>query len=446
MQKKIVIIGAGPSGLLLAHYLLRRGKYKIDIYERRSDKYVTDLAKSRTYPMFLYERGRSALRAIPGLEEGVVDLGVFCNGNIFYQQNTKPLRFKNKKSVLTIERNRLIAVLWQKLIAQNDSQQVEVHFGCECVEIDGTTNSVTLQPREGNKFQVNYDILVGADGARSSVREYLRSHEDLQCRKRHVTHSYKSVFLNRINSNLNIDLEPDTLHSSNITSSEGKTVSLAFMPQEENKLHGVIIYNADRNPLGELSTKEEVLEFFKDKFPPFGYLMSESEAESLLTRPEGRALTVNCDRFHHGDNILVIGDAAHATAPAMGQGCTSSLEDAKIIDRLLEQCEDDWAKVLPLFSQQRVPEIDCMHELSNYSAPDNRHKLLEVEFHLRSFISGLLHQWFPRWFQPFVTDLLYYTDIPYSQIFNLNIDWLYKVKKFQAKDSLALHIVSNTNK
>jgi len=30
MVQKVVIIGAGPAGLLLAHYLLRRGNYNID--------------------------------------------------------------------------------------------------------------------------------------------------------------------------------------------------------------------------------------------------------------------------------------------------------------------------------------------------------------------------------------------------------------------------------
>jgi len=37
MIQNVVIIGAGPAGLLLAHYLLRRGKYHVEIYERRPD-------------------------------------------------------------------------------------------------------------------------------------------------------------------------------------------------------------------------------------------------------------------------------------------------------------------------------------------------------------------------------------------------------------------------
>jgi len=67
MAKKIVIVGAGPSGLLLAHYLLNRDrKYQIDIYERRQDPRTKSISKSRTFPITLNSRGMNALRQIPG--------------------------------------------------------------------------------------------------------------------------------------------------------------------------------------------------------------------------------------------------------------------------------------------------------------------------------------------------------------------------------------------
>lgn len=72
MVKKVVIIGAGPCGLLLAHYLLRRGdKYQIDIYERRSDPRIVSFSTSRTFPLSLNERGMNALSKIDGLGEAV---------------------------------------------------------------------------------------------------------------------------------------------------------------------------------------------------------------------------------------------------------------------------------------------------------------------------------------------------------------------------------------
>ena len=45
MLQKAVIIGAGPAGLLLAHYLLRRGKYRVEIYEQRADFRLADISQ-----------------------------------------------------------------------------------------------------------------------------------------------------------------------------------------------------------------------------------------------------------------------------------------------------------------------------------------------------------------------------------------------------------------
>ena len=58
MLQKVVIIGVGPTGLLLAHYLLRRGKYCVALYEQRPDPRLVDVSQDRTFPISLQERGQ----------------------------------------------------------------------------------------------------------------------------------------------------------------------------------------------------------------------------------------------------------------------------------------------------------------------------------------------------------------------------------------------------
>jgi kynurenine 3-monooxygenase len=106
-----VIIGSGPAGLLLAHYLLRRGNYHIDIYERRPDPRLTDVSGNRTFPLSLQERGRKAIRAIVGLEEAIAAQSVFCHGTIIYRKKGKSRPFPRENPVLTIDRNRLVTIL-----------------------------------------------------------------------------------------------------------------------------------------------------------------------------------------------------------------------------------------------------------------------------------------------------------------------------------------------
>jgi kynurenine 3-monooxygenase len=265
--------------------------------------------------------------------------------------------------------------------------------------------------------------LVAADGARSLIRDYLVQDTSLQCEQNYVPDAYKSVFFNRLNPALGLELEPDKIHGWN---RDNKTRML-MVPQPGDRLNGVIIFEQQQNPLLKLTTKEEVLTFFQENFPLFGQLMSLEEAESFWHRPVGRVLTVRCDRFHEGDSILLIGDAAHAVSPSIGQGCNASLEDVLIFEQLLDRYEDDWALALPAFSEQRVPDAHALGELSNYSFP--RTKMLVVEYFLRLKIGRLLHQWFPQWVQPFIFDLVLDRDMPYSQVLSLNQGWINKVKR-----------------
>lgn len=421
MFQKVVIIGAGPAGLLLAHYLLRRGQYRVEIYERRSDPRSVNASADRTFPISLQERGRKAIRVIPGLEEAIAAQSTFCRGTIVHRKRGKARRILRKHPILSVDRNRLVAALLQHLAAHDSPEQVAVHFDCACLQVDGTTKTVTLQPEAGEPFTVDYDVLVGADGARSPVREYLVEKTGLHCHQSYISDAYKSVFLNQPNDNHK--LEPDKIHTWNLDN----TTRMIMVPQPNHQLNGVIIFDAKQNPIERLSSPEAVLAFFQTHFPAFGQLMSLEEAAAFLKRPVARVLTVRCDRFHDGESILILGDAAHAVSPSIGQGCNASLEDVLILDRLLSDYAEDWSKVLPEFSQQRVPDAHALQELSNYSFP--RNKGLVVEFFLRLTASRLLHRWFPQWVKPFVFDLVLDTDLSYSQVLSLSQGWIDKVKR-----------------
>jgi kynurenine 3-monooxygenase len=133
------------------------------------------------------------------------------------------------------------------------------------------------------------------------------------------------------------------------------------------------------------------------------------------------------DLFHAGDSILLIGDAAHAVSPTIGQGCSASLEDVLIFEQLLEQYDDDWARALPTLSEQRVPDAHALQELSNYSFP--RSKRLIVEYYLQLKFHRILHRWFPQWVKPFIFDLVLEHDLSYSQILNFHQGWIDRVKQ-----------------
>lgn len=113
MANQVVIVGARPCGLLLAHYLLRRDdKYQIQIYERRSDPRQTSFSHAKTFPIALSLRGQNALDKIDGLWEIIKTKGVETLGSLVHKKNGKTRFFSTGElKSITIDRNLLTITL-----------------------------------------------------------------------------------------------------------------------------------------------------------------------------------------------------------------------------------------------------------------------------------------------------------------------------------------------
>ena len=117
-----------------------------------------------------------------------------------------------------------------------------------------------------------------------------------------------------------------------------------------------------------------------------------------------------------------MGDAAHAVSPSLGQGCNAALEDAAILDALLDEYEDNLAAALPEFTARRLPDARALWELSDNAFPSS--KLLFMEFLLRRAVAKTMNKFFPQWFPLLPSDLLRETTIPYAGVLKLNRGWV----------------------
>ncbi|MGD1875208.1 MAG: FAD-dependent oxidoreductase [Mastigocoleus sp.] len=424
MQKtmqKIIIIGAGPAGLLLAHYLLRRGNYQIEIYERRPDPRSAEQSKQRTFPIALQTRGLDAIRVIPGLESALTQYGIWSYGVLIYSKRGKPRKIKRKTPSLAIDRQSLTLVLLEELLNSYSEADVKVKFDCNCIGVEKEQQTVTLQNQE-ETFTANFDRLIGADGSRSQVRETLASAGYLNFQQELVPDAYKSLSLPRINLDKNIELPGNIIHTWTIE----QGIRLIMAPQKDNWLSGTIIFPPEKNPLENLTTGEAVLEFFAKKAPILRPLMTLDDAETLRQKPVSRILTVKCDRLNVGGAIALIGDAVHAVSPSIGQGCNSSLQDVMILSQVLDEYQDDWEKALPVFTTKRLADIHALRDLSDFTFP--RSKRMFPEFIFRMTLGKKLRPWFPQIFRPLPMELIMEGDAPYSEVLEQTQGWVDRVR------------------
>ncbi|MFE2062535.1 FAD-dependent oxidoreductase [Streptomyces sp. NPDC059467] len=60
------------------------------------------------------------------------------------------------------------------------------------------------------------------------------------------------------------------------------------------------------------------------------------------------------DKWHNHRNMIIIGDAAHATAPSAGQGASMALEDAVVLAQCLRDCPDTTSAFVTFESLRRA--------------------------------------------------------------------------------------------
>ena len=430
MATKVTIIGAGPCGILLAHYLLRRGNYQIDIYDRRSDPRLVSFSSYRTYPLALCERGLSALRNIPGLEEAIKAEAIAVTGRVAHLNNGKSRYLPRSKPVYTIDRTTLAIALLNKLTEQYDDSQVKINFDCQCTRLDLQTKTAYFenksQTASDSEFTVGYNLLVGADGVRSVVRNSLLNTELFELEQKYLTNGHKTLYL-QPDADKGYNFQAGKLYAWSLKDG----TRLLAVPQLNQTVSCILQFPKPENFLTSFSSVQEVLAFFQENFPDIRQNLSEEEAKAFLKKPVSQIMTICCKPYHYDDSVLILGDAAHAVSPSLGQGCNSAMEDVVILERLLNKYEDNWTEVLAQFSLCRIPDAHALSELSDYAFPLS--KSLVIEWLLRRNISRVMHKLFPKYFPLYFSERAADTMDSYLEILNSAQGWISKVRRENKK-------------
>ena len=432
MTKKVSIVGAGPAGILLALYLLHREDYKIDIFELRNDPRTTTSSGRSNYPLILCQRGIAACRQIPNLIEEIKAAGVEVESAICFNNRRKKYK-SDKQKLVSINRKTLVITLLEHLEANYNSDRFEIHFAHKYVGTDlqqrratfKQIDSETVNPGRStaNHFPtVDYDLLIGADGVHSKVRSTL-SKVGIEFEKEQTYLNYKSLFFHNLSQSTKDALELGRVYG--WRSPDG--ITLLASKQKDATVGCSLFAPSDNQSLDSLQSPQTVIDYFQDNFEEIASSISPAEASSFLQQDLAKIWTVKCDRYHYQSSALIIGDAAHAISPSIGQGCNSALEDVMVVDSLLNEFNDNWEKALPEYSQIRVADAHAVRELADHALPLS--KLMFIFFLMKLTIDRTLHRFFPQTFALPFFDLIPHTTISYSEIHYSARHWIALVKK-----------------
>ncbi len=402
----IRIVGAGPTGALLAILLQRRAK-QIALYELRPDPRAADAESGRSINLALADRGIHALRAA-GVFEPLGSALLPMRGRLIHyasgDRSFQPYGQGPNEVIYSVSRHRLNQALIE---AAAKLPGIELHFEHRFEGADFEAGTALIRDlRRDRILNVAMQPLLATDGAGSLMRREMRAHNLIQASELDLEHGYKELSIPAGPAG-SFRLAKDALHiwpRGNymliaLPNDDGSFTATLFLPKR-----GSISFEA-------LTQRSAIDEFFSLNFPDARDLMPDAIAQ-FSAHPVGFLGTVSASPWHVGGQAMLIGDAAHAMVPFHGQGMNCCFEDCIEFDACLAR-HPSWQAAFSEFDTARKPNTDAIAAMAQENYLEMRESVAVPQFQLQQALSLELERRFPGRFIPRYSMVMFHHEIPY---------------------------------
>jgi len=342
----IAVIGAGLGGLTAAG-LLQRAGFSVKVYEQAS-------AFSRIGAGIHLSANVMLVMRRLGIEKALADIGLHPDAFVSRQWDTGDILFELPfdpaseahygAAYVNVHRGDLHAVL-ESALAHNS-----VAFGKKLQDMDVSGSRPRLI---FENEQTEADIVIGADGVNSKVREFVLG-PDKPRYTGHVAH--RSVFPAALLKGLPI-------RACTKWWGPGNHILVYYMTQTREE-----VYFVTSAPHGEWNDelsfvpcdRDEFLAVFDGYHPELRQVIETAPAVTKWPVYDREPV----DRWHAG-NIVLLGDACHAMRPYMAAGAAMAIEDAAVLARCIAEIgSDDPAESFAWYEANRMPRVQKVHQIS----------------------------------------------------------------------------------
>ena len=341
---KVLIIGAGIGGLSAA-IALRKIGMDVKVFESKPEVRFAGaglgIGANAVRALQLLGAGEQILREGRQLDELRI---VTPAGKILKRTETDAISRKYGPDNVTIERGKLLDALMNAL----DSDHL-IQTGKTCSRFAQGGSGVKAWFEDGSTEEG--DLLIGADGVHSAIRQALLPN----VKPRYSGYTcWRAV----------VQASPDMFHYDPNVFIEtwGRKGRFGLVPLAGNRVYWFACVNAKaRDPVFRNWTVQDLLKRFEGYHEPISQLLMQTSDQQLLHHDIYDLPPIR--QFAFG-RVVLLGDAAHAMTPNLGQGAGQSIEDAVILARHLKQ-NTDISEALRNYERDRIGRTARITNMSN---------------------------------------------------------------------------------
>lgn len=333
--KNILIIGGGIAGLALAGLASKRG-CAVTVWEAAKN------FKDGGYVIGIWKNGGEALREM-GLASQVATTGFKSAYQLLADEKGNTLKHTDLSGLSDLHGDALRFMLRGALhgILQGTlTDNVTVRFNCSLAELKESNGTVYARTTNGETGA--FDLVIGADGIRSTTRGLLFKKDSVI--RHNAFFYYGSVSYRDWKTTLPGDVEM-----------LGRGAFLGIYPYTSDECG----FYAALYPGKAAAESESSIELLRREFADFGWQVP-ALLRDLQPPIFGDWIQETAPPKWSCGRCILIGDAAHALLPTSGQGISMALEDALLLDKVLAKTENEDRALdaaLTAFEQKRRARI-----------------------------------------------------------------------------------------
>ena len=420
-NERIIIVGGGLAGALQA-CLLGQAGFEVVVYERLPDPRMTGVLGGRSINLAISDRAIYGLK-LAGLDQIVLNDAIAMRGRAIHsptgQLSYQPYSKNPNDAINSVSRGGLNITMFD---AADKLPNVTHHFDQRCVDVDLDKPAVQLLNTKTNETTwVEGDIVIGADGVYSAVRDNMRFVERFDYDQLYLAHGFKELCIPPTKGG-EFAMEPNALH----IWPRGGYMMIA-LPNKDHTFTCTLFWPFEgENSFETIKKEADIQPFFQEHFPDAAALMP-TLVEDYQANPTSSLMTIRCGPWYYKNKVVLIGDSAHAVVPFYGQGINAGFEDCAALMECIKVHSGNWEQVFSSYYKRRKENADAIRDLALSNFMEMRDRAASPVFRMKKKGERILHKLFPQWYLP-LYNMISFSRIPYAEA----------VKKAKAQDRVII--------
>ena len=243
--------------------------------------------------------------------------------------------------------------------------------------------------RRAPEIEVEFDLLLGADGAHSAARHHLMKFARMDFSQKYIDCLW-CEFTIPPSKDGDFRISPNHLH----IWPAGSFMFIALPSLD--KSFTCTLFGPESLFLKLGTNSKELLSLFEQHFPGvIPDLISVDDVQRQFHRnPHLPLINIKCAPHHYSDSVVILGDAANAIVPFYGQGMNAGLESVRILFSKLDQF-DERKTALSAYTDERVIDVHSIADLALSNYVEMRSSVTSPIYKIRKLVEETLYRYAP---------------------------------------------------